>query len=421
MRKFEEVYNIFYFDTETTGCAGMSTYDKSNRLLQVCAMGEDNSLFNKLANPQLQETQKIPPLSSQTHRIYDMNVVNKRSSDEVAEEFAKWVTDKAAKDPKKRQILMVAHNAPFDKAVIFKHLRNATYGENCELLKWEFLDTLIAFKKFYPEIEEECLPVQAPFRLENLFKRLFPDESGFLGHNAETDIRILKKLTEEKLFERCYEKELKLEKCFISNKYTDPLNVKIIDLKGYPEFIVQKIVTEVNETLEAADLTELLTNTELITVGHLLVYGRTKQLAQVNDLNYEDDECFNTLKAIESFFRQSLKRYNDGYLLEILSLVINTTPVELMYHTRKNSGDTIYFPTTSGTPTAYLPLSISKNSAKNLKEIGINSYHELYNQWCLAKNRYTFVEYISSHLTNGDFISVEFLSNSFNTNLLYKK
>ncbi len=118
------------FDTETTG-TGAGT-----RLLEIAGSrfvdGEFTDRFEALIDPGL----PIPPDSTEVHQITDEMVAGKPSAPEVLDEFFRFAEGAA----------LVAHNAPFDAAMIGLELtrKRAPAPSN------PIFDTLPAARRMFP-------------------------------------------------------------------------------------------------------------------------------------------------------------------------------------------------------------------------------------------------------------------------------
>ena len=435
---------VFYFDVETSGCEGMPLLHDNNRILQLCAVdAETGDKFNCLGNPMFDSVERIPEESVKTHRITEevLQMRNAKPTITMVNDFVKWVNGKVEvkqkklteeemkMPPEKRAVrkktpLFFAHNASFDQNAVYKALSVESFGENCEALGWVFFDTLEAIKKYFSFINRNYLAKQRPHRLENLFKYFYPNESQFLGHNADADVGALKRLCEEYLFPEMQKHGVTHISegvgYFIHPFPKAPLATRLIDISGFGEVTVKHITKEVNNEFIFSDTYKgLVTTPDLISAFHLLIYGRKKQL-ECKTHPDGDDEWFQILQQIEIMLRTKLKKpiCSDNYIVNVLSLIAGKPALELYYHTCKNNGDTTYFPTCSGMPCAYLPWKINKKEAAELKRLGINSFNELYSYFLVSRNKQVFVSTIAEHL--GKHIDYENLYNLFGK-LVYRK
>lgn len=155
---------IIFFDTETTG-----NTDK-DFLIQL-AYKSGNETFNQLYKPEI----KIPPGASAVHHITNKMVEDKKSFKESGDK------DKVKKLFEDDNVIVVAHNAPFDLMIMKKEDINPIH----------FIDTLrvvryldkkeqiekynLQFLRYYLEIEVEGAAHDAlgdVLVLEQLFERL---------------------------------------------------------------------------------------------------------------------------------------------------------------------------------------------------------------------------------------------------------
>lgn len=174
---------MFYLDVETTGCPGSgSIYNPDNRIVQLSAVGPNDSAFNQLVNPELH----IPKASTDIHRITNSMVRPQPSFRTVFPMFRKYVNKIAP--PRSSMVVFVAHNAfGFDMLVIQKECDRAGLKVPSH---WHFYDTLPIYRR--------VLPPEQSKRLGDLYQRAFG--TGLEGaHDALADSKALKRLFENDL------------------------------------------------------------------------------------------------------------------------------------------------------------------------------------------------------------------------------
>jgi DNA polymerase III epsilon subunit family exonuclease len=153
--------NFVVFDLETTGLN-----NRKDRIIEIGAIryshGEITGRMDCLINPEI----KIPSIASSIHGIYDKDVKDKPSINQVLPEFLKIIENS----------VLVAHNASFDVGFIKKALGR----EGIEIPKIKVLDTIRLSKKVWPG--------RKSYSQKNLAAFLSIDVRN--AHRAEDDCRV---------------------------------------------------------------------------------------------------------------------------------------------------------------------------------------------------------------------------------------
>ena len=164
------------FDLETTGFRGLPLFSEFNRIVQICAIdiSDHTRVFNTFVYP----GGKIPHFSSQIHNIYDKDIENAPTIEDVLKQFETFFEFK-----KYKTVELIAHNANwFDAPILRKEYRRAKRDFPSNVI---FFDTLPFFRKQYPGLEK--------YNLSYLHKHFFYKEIEN-AHRADADVGALLKL-----------------------------------------------------------------------------------------------------------------------------------------------------------------------------------------------------------------------------------
>lgn len=109
---------IVVLDTETCGFE-----EGSRQLVELSAVCEGEIVFNMLANPGV----PIPPQASAVHHLTDDDVASAPPAADVVGYFAEKLMDLAEDRDWHDEILLVAHNAEYDKGILTDYMSD--FGE----------------------------------------------------------------------------------------------------------------------------------------------------------------------------------------------------------------------------------------------------------------------------------------------------
>ena len=385
-------FELFFIDVETTGCRGVTFSYPDNKIIQIsCLSYRTKNFFNILCNPG--DDIYIPPMSIKEHRITREDIVlcNAPSTEDGIKELEKWI--KIETGDGGRDILFVAHNADFDRRMILKNSRSGL-GINAKKLKWYWYDTLKAFKKYFPELQDKYHPVERPHSLETLMEHFFPSLDLGAAHNAEVDVNSLKLLFIEQILPRDLDLHHKnwpvtCTKLLSYIPPTGPLqsikNTYLKDIRGFGPYRCRIVCDEINRILGHKKETLIYKTTpELITAAHLILFGQLKynifcKQFQRSKSKIIVDNWFFVCREIEKFLRIKLKIYSDTTILELLTFVTGRSHNDLVYHTMQENGKKSFFPTMPGNPISYLPFKFENKDGKVLyKTMGLKTASDIY-------------------------------------------
>jgi len=184
---------LIFFDTETTG------NEQKDSLCQIAYKSGDES-FTGLYKPPL----KIPPEASAVHHITNKMVADKPSFAESGD------LSKIKKLFEDKDIVVVAHNAPFDLMIVEKE----------GIKPQKFICTLRVARHLDPEGKIERYNLQ-------YLRYLLEIEIDATAHDALCDVLVL-----EKLFERLKNKLIQSE-----NVSEDEAINKMIEISSHPSLL----------------------------------------------------------------------------------------------------------------------------------------------------------------------------------------
>lgn len=410
--------SYFLVDVETTGCAGIPAYSDINRVLQICCLHHaSGDVFNRICNPGLGA---IPLKSVECHRITHEQAMQFNPLEDVMDDFLQWVKEK---EPQGSRVCMVAHNAPFDRRLIYKALGVARVGEDGEKLGWVWVDTLKVARDLYPGLSRRFWPAQRPYSLGNLVRHLNVMEDGIAGaHNAEADVRALGEL----FFKAILPKGTPASIHPLPGGPTR--RRKLSDVEGFGKWRVAQLVKQINYYLgerfhdsEGDDLMlmegplPVPTNEHYCTVAHVIMLGihlclygpvrwssdeeeegadptkrappakrvkRPREDSRPEPLDLDslpDMSWFNICKAVETLLRSPpLDIHSDAHICALLAAMCGVTEETLCFNTMRDSGLREFFPCTGRTPIAYLPLELTQGQCDAIyKATGAKSATEL--------------------------------------------
>ena len=396
-------YRIFVVDTETTGFKGTMQHHRLNQILQVCCVDLlTGECLNELCKPP--EVDFIPEFSTLCHRITMKDVENCPAPAVIMDQLIDFARTRQGD----KQILMVAHNAPFDREMILKSIKGKALGYEAQYLKWQWMDTLEEIKTHFPWLRKKYWPSQNPHKLETLMGEFYPDIPIGEAHNAKADVRNLSMILCEHLWKYLFvpsgdedarDHELRFSR-FPPSYHPTTLSVK--DVSGFGPvrayFLHQVVMEYYNKIPELRPYK--VPNTALFKVGHIYLYALYKW--QLGD---QQGEC--VYKGICDEVRLLLRReplniVNDSTVLEMCKLVSGVWSTnDFAFHMMTTQGDKDFFSSSKGSAdnwvTKFLKPETSKwnssskvimdeYSALMLKEkFNIGGIHDLYMEYCFTK------------------------------------
>lgn len=178
---FEKDYTYVAVDTETTGL-----HPKENFLIEIGAVkfnryGMIGEPFDILIKPPVEIPMNIIALTG----IDDFMVSKSLSAAEAIPKFLEYCGGK--------DVILVAHNAPFDIHFINMELERA----NVHALENQVIDTLIMTRAFHPDFKGT---EEGPYRLQSLAKRY--GINVLQAHRANDDARVCMELFQKLCLEK---------------------------------------------------------------------------------------------------------------------------------------------------------------------------------------------------------------------------
>jgi DNA polymerase III epsilon subunit-like protein len=381
---------FFFLDTETTGQQGLPLWHPKNRLLQVAIVyvnGEKKEFFNRYVK--YEDDFFIPEESTKIHKITNLTIQEHGlNPKQVLQEMLEWVQKRSSKPE------IYAHNAQFDRNVlriaIFREL-GESYGEGGKEWSWKWYCTMKAARDLFPEIGKEYWPEDKPYSLGKL-QSYFNEKGTLLKnlHNAMIDVQVLCELYLNAILPKV--KDISL--------YSIPAQISrltpITKIPGYALKRAMKLQRALqteffNEGIsgDEFDYSEFACSPTMLTVGHLLVYGkmRYEQKIRRKTIMQEpitlQDQCtwYEIASSIEVLLRVGLNMTSESTMAELIAHVCDRDIVDLCFHTAREDGTLHFFPTMRGQPVSFLPLKISAKEAKSLRDLkGWGTIGELANE-----------------------------------------
>jgi DNA polymerase III epsilon subunit-like protein len=412
-------YECFTIDTETSGFKGKYPAHSTHRIIQICAIhlsgstDEFNKYITDVNNELIEESTAIHGITKEYLRQYGEPI------EKVIHEFLIWVFKYCNKVPSKpKKPLFIAHSAQFDRDILLKSI-NLYNGKEGECLGFQWLDTLECTRKIFgsqidPNLDKQ-LYKNPPFNgfvysLRSLINHFYGSIEGEF-HNALYDSKCLGKLFVEKILPEIWDSITGINPVYdtpgmiiernniLSTKSLDIL--KLIKTCKYSSTYIKTLVNVINYDFYNAgpEWKIYITNENLVTAGHIFLYAWMKTLIDVSmgvtsPTSENKDTWTNIFKRVELLFRTRLNIYSDEIILDILGLISNRTPTEVVSntikeinsdtsnkHTLKNESTQTMpiFPTLAGERESYLPFKLSAQDAMTLyQSFGICTAHDIY-------------------------------------------
>ena len=407
---------MFFLDTETSGRKGLALWHPKNRLLQVAIIwvGENVETFNRYIK--YDDGFFIPEESTDIHNITNLTINSQGVPVKIAlQDMLTWVGERS-QSPQ-----IYAHNAEFDRNVLrialFREL-GLDYGREGKEWSWKWYCTLEASRDLLPEVGKEFWPEEKPYSLKQLCtynKTTPPDDL----HNAIRDTQVLKEFYLSVLQPKIKD----LSKYLIPKQFStlDPVTkIPGVAIKRAIQLqrVIQQEFTNEGSFGEIFDYSQHITPPTMLTVGHLLLYGKMRydqMVRRKNTLGEKitlQDQCvwYEIAKNLEILLRVELKITNDSLIANIVGRVCNRDVVDLIFHTAKETGETQFFPTMRGRAVSFLPLKITEKDAKELCDCqGWGTIGELANEWQTREphRRSHFYREVTSCIENSGTINLE--------------
>jgi DNA polymerase III epsilon subunit-like protein len=384
-----ENYRRLTIDTETSGQRGVPLWHPNHRLIQIsCLCSETREWYKSLIS--YGDDFYLHPQNVDLHKIgmQDLIQMGKPGPDVM-----RGLVDFANKGDKK--VLLVAHNAPFDWAVIrfaIQRELGLQYGRGGKDLGWLCFDTLHWFRDNYPDLGLGMDPASRPYSLEKLcvhFLGIKPEGM----HNADKDVEML-----DMLFERVILPNLVNWQKYVCGDGVERSRMVLVkQLPGFGDKRVEKLVGIVNHAFNLDDSGQyhtFPTTDQLFSVAHLLVYGEMRYKQHLRGLGREPrgeelNEWFEVLAHIEILLREEPMNINcDTTISHVLAAVAGLDIVDLTRFTMREDGNKDFFPPLRGTRRAFYPLQITDQEARLvLQEHGWGTIGEM------------LACYLTSHIT----------------------
>lgn len=373
-------WTFFIIDTETTGFSNVCVADPRNKTIQLfCRRFEQSGapaeVFNELMDP----GHHIPKESTDFHRITDRDVQGKQETHEVMLRFKEWVEEHTLPGTTP---LLVAHNAPFDRTMVYKGLGGEIVGPDGGDMNWVWFDTLEFARKYYASLQRAVWPWEKPFKLEHLLKSLGLGGNIKGAHNAKADVDALQAIflhvlptVGDKLEGPEWREQLGV---IVAN---DPKRMTrtraLMDVKGLGAYRCKVLAEEVNAAFQEEEhevWRRWQTNPHLITLAHLMAFGVLK--------SQENPTWWNISHAVELLLREKLLVREDHTITDIIAGLCGVSQMDLWEHTMKADGDKRFFPTCWGTPAGFKPFQFTEEQAGEvLRKMKVGTASALYMQY----------------------------------------
>jgi hypothetical protein len=306
-----------------------------------------------------------------------------------------------------KRVLMVAHNAPFDREMILKSIKNKALGYCAEYLKWEWLDTLHEVKIHFSYLKNKYWPPQRPHRMETLMMEFYPNVPLGEAHNAKADVENLSRILCEKLWGFLFKPagpDDARDHEMTFHKYPpdyDPRTLPLIEVSEFGDvrtrLVYDKVMAFFNKIPLLRDYRKPCT--ALFLVGDVYNYALVKWQMEGSkgDCVYKGicDEVKLLLRS------PPLSLVNDAAVLELCKYVSGIWSTnDFLFHTMTTQGDKNFYRSPIGLKIDWVDryLTIENHatrtsskvlmddaSAFNLKEkFDIGSLHELYMEYCFT-------------------------------------
>ncbi len=161
------------FDTETTGLSSQNDYLTEIGAVKFNCHGEISS-FDQLIKPPV----PIPFFIENITHITNSLVKDCPPAEKALVDFISFLGDE--------NVVLVAHNAPFDLGFINVLLHKMGFGPLPNLT----IDSLPLSRWLHPEFRNQC--VDGPYRLQSLAQRFNIEVKS--AHRADDDSRVLKEI-----------------------------------------------------------------------------------------------------------------------------------------------------------------------------------------------------------------------------------
>lgn len=397
--------SLFVVDTETTGTQAVPFWFKQNQIIQYAVLSlEELSWYDAFTMPFATENElRIPLENIRKHHISKQKVL----TEGIPLEKALTESRKFKKEISKGKIIVnIAHNAQFDYDMIMKSWYeqcNRSFEEGCEQDEECYFDTLKAFKDLYPEIGEECLRSDGPYRLSSIAKYFMPEVNMEAAHNASVDVYALGSLFANWIYPKIcdlpWEKWEKYTVCHPLRK-KQPIFTLVREVDGYGNFranMLNQICRTYFSQFVSDSITSLKVPDGFFDCIYLQAYAYLRGMNE--DLEYlqngvKEDAYFMICRVLEYCLRKELKIYSDKLIANLLAKVCNCTVIDFTTRCYRIDATTRLFPTFPGKAISYLPMEITEAEAASIyKNTGAATITELY-----ALRKYTNNEEISQFM-----------------------
>ncbi len=401
-RVIRDDISIFVIDTETTGTQGVPFWFKQSQIIQYAVLSlEDLSWYDRLVIPfENHKDLHIPLENISKHHISRQMVLEQgtplKQGLQESRQFKKEIA-------KSKIIINVAHNAQFDYDMLMKSWHeqcDRSFEEGCEQDEEYYFDTLAAFKDLYPEIGQECLRSQGPYKLSAIVKYFMPEANMEAAHNASVDVYALGSLFCNYLLPKLdptdWTKWKKYFVCHPLRKEKGPIFTLVRDVEGFGNFranILNTMCRNYFSTFTEEEVTSLRVTDGFFNCIYLHIYAHLKGQNETLDYLGDDksDSYLTICRVVEYTLRKELKIYSDRLIASLLARVCNCTVLDFTTRCYRTDARTKLFPTFPGKAVSYLPMELNDEEAMSIyTNTGAATISELY-----ALRKYTNNDEIS--------------------------
>lgn len=369
-------------DTETTGAKGLNTWSKEHQVVQIACLHLQSrrTLCTYIKPP---KGVVVPGRSTNIHKMGNevLYAIGLDLKDGLLtlKDFVKEVSKP------NDQVVIVAHNAMFDKLMITKSLASELdeqHGLNFVNHPWLWFDTLSAMRKLYSDIEKDVWPDEQPFKLDHLMKRFYPFLNLKHSHNAMIDVAATSLLFINQIRPRLNGSFLEsrfFTICELNTPRGKSLRLKLIsDVPGFAAWRTRTMLDIYNEFMNSQHEYARIRTVNCFTVYDMMVYGFLKYKSRKLMRDHEAQPWYGTLREVEIMLRSKpFSIYSDTSIVSLLSHIADMDVHTFVFNTMRDGGKEFMFPCTAGEYIAYLPLVLSPEDAIRVKDLGYKSMNEI--------------------------------------------
>lgn len=385
--------SLFVIDTETTGTQGVPFWFKQNQIIQYAVLSlEELTWYDQFVNAfDSPDDLRIPLENIRKHHISKRMVLEHGIPLKEGLVESRKFKKEAAKG---KVIINIAHNAQFDYDMLMKSWHeqcDRSFEEGCDQDEEYYFDTLLAFKTLYPEIGQQCLKSDGPYKLANIAKYFMPEVNMEAAHNASVDVYCLGSLFTNwiypKLDKEDWTKWKKFFVCHPLRRESPPVFTLVREVEGFGVTranILNSLCRNYFSTFIEEDIQSLQIPDGFFNCIYLQIYaylkGGRENLHYLEDIpDIKQDSYFMICRVLEYTLRKELKIYSDRLIAGLLARVCNCTVLDFTTRCFRIDAKTKLFPTFPGKPISYLPMELTDDEAKSIYEnTGAATISELY-------------------------------------------